>query len=79
MRAMPGAKSFQEPWHTPSLGAFGSSSMLFLPPPQGGQLEFPLLRLQLKLASLFRQALDRSLQGSPQKPSGCHILGSIFG
>lgn len=73
MGSRPETESSQERWHTPSLGAFGSSSVLSLPSLQGGQLEFPFLRpktfvtLQLKLASLFRQALDRSLQGSPQR------------
>lgn len=40
---------------------------------------YTAVTLQLKLASVFRQELDRSLQGSPQRPSRCRILGSIFG
>nr|KAF6479984.1 FCH and mu domain containing endocytic adaptor 1 [Molossus molossus] len=33
----------------------------------------------LSIPDCVTLALDRSLQGSPQRPSGCHILGSIFG
>ena len=68
---MPRAVSFQGPWHTPSLGVFGSFSILFLPPPQGEQLEFPFLRPELAMTTA-QTCLSLQI-GTRQEPSGVAI------
>lgn len=65
---------------------------LLVPPPsflflfhREVKLEFPLLGpswpwlCSSNLPLSFEQGLNRNLRGSPQRPSGCRILGSIFG